>query len=221
MENAALVNMNNDHETTKLLTYSSQSPTTLEVSSRLSQQRSSLMVSFARKPGVWSLNCVIKWFNSWKWKINWKMTFNSYNTITRPIFVNVNRSNIYWIEIWTLRKTRLVSECSFYSVVLSIVDFSCAPKSANWIRTCVEFEKWSRETVGRTCQWTEDNENSGQFLYQSTERETRTNECSEGKTREEIAVLKDWPIFRLKSRTKMLDYVFRFKSWRSIWKTMN
>ena len=212
MENAALVNMNNDHETTKLLTYSSQSPTTLEVSAHLSQQRSLLVGSFTRKPGVWSLNCAIKWCNSWKWKINWKMIFNSYNRITRPIFVNVNRSNIYWIEIWTLQKTRSVSEHSFDSIVTSTVDFSCAAKPANWIRTCLEFENWSRETVGRTCQWIEDNENSGQFLYQSTERETWTNECSEGKTREERAVLNDWSISRLKSKTKMLDYVFKFKS---------
>ena len=36
MENASLVNISNDNEASKLLTYSSQSPNTLEVNQRIS-----------------------------------------------------------------------------------------------------------------------------------------------------------------------------------------
>ena len=117
-----------------------------------------------------------------------------------------------------------ISKWLFSSIITSTAHFSRAPKSANRVRTCLEFEKRSGETVGRTGQWVENNQNSGQFFYQSTERETRANECSEGKTRErerERQSLIARSISRLKWKRKMLDYVFKFKSWRSIWKTMN
>lgn len=43
MENASLVNISNDNEASKLLTYSSQSPNTLEVSRRISIEEFSLV----------------------------------------------------------------------------------------------------------------------------------------------------------------------------------
>lgn len=51
MENANLVTINNDHETSKLLTYSSQSPSNMEVGS--ARVFSSIPQSFSfRKRGV-------------------------------------------------------------------------------------------------------------------------------------------------------------------------